>query len=721
MSTPAYFAIAARGTESVLATELAALGITPVVVERGGVRFGTNLEDGYRACLWSRVASRILYPLASFDAPDADTLYDRIHQITWTDHLTPRRTLAVDVAGKDAPAGPGHFLALKTKDAIVDRIRAAHGQRPSVDTKTPDLRINLHVAGPQVTVNLDLSGRGLHRRGQPRRGAEAPLKENLAAAILGLAGWPDTGPETPLFDPLCGSGTLLLEAAAMRLDRAPGLGRPLPGGGGWEGHDPAVWQELQTEAEERRDAAARHELRLAGADASATAVTAARRAVIETGLAGRVTIAQGELRDAEPPWPTPGLVVTNPPYGARLGEEGELGPLYELLGDVLKQRFAGWTAWVFTGSARLGKQIGLRPASRHVLFNGPIESRLLELPMAAEPVTGTGGPGWRRASPEAKALTTRITKNLARIRPWAKRTGTTCYRIYDADVPAYNLAIDWYDGAVRIEEYARPRKVRVADAERRLRDALHVVPELLDVAADQLTLRVRQRRGAGQQHDRRGETGHTRIVQEGGLGFEVNLEDYLDTGLFLDDRLLRLRIKQQASRLRFLNLFAYTCTASVAAAAGGARATTSVDLSKRYLDWGRRNFRLNDIDPDAHALVRAEVGQWLSRGRDPYDLVFVAPPTYSRSRAMQTEFDIQRDHVGLLERIHDRLSPGGEILFATNLRTFQLDAVVETRFAAEEITAEVTPPDFERRPRLRAWSLTPRRGRASKGRGRRVQ
>ena len=711
MSRPAYFAIAARGTESVLADEFNALGIAPVAIERGGVRFGTNLEDGYRACLWSRIASRILHPLATFDAPDAGTLYDGIRDISWADHLEPRRTLAVDVAGKDAPAGPGHFLALKAKDAIVDRIRESCGQRPNVDTKTPNLRINLHVAGPRVTVSLDLSGRGLHRRGRERSGADAPLKENLAAAILRLACWPDAAPDIPLFDPLCGSGTLLLEAAAMRLDRAPGLGRPLPGGGGWKGHNATLWQRLQDEAEERRHASESQPVRLAGADAAAKAVAAARRTLQAARLTGKITIVQGELRDAQPPWSTPGLVVTNPPYGVRLGEEGELGPFYGLLGDVLKRRFAGWTAWVFTGNIRLGKQIGLRPASRHVLFNGPIESRLLELPIATQPVAGTAGPGWRRASPEAKALTTRLTKNLAQIRPWAKRFGTSCYRIYDADVPVYNLAIDWYEGAVRIEEYARPRKVRVADAERRLRDALHVVPDLLGVTAEQVTLRVRQRRGANQRHDRRENAGRTRVVREGGLRFEVNLEDYLDTGLFLDDRLLRHRIQQRAHRRQFLNLFAYTCTASVAAAAGGALATTSIDLSKRHLEWGRRNFRLNGIDPKAHQLVRAEASQWLSCSRDRYDLVLVSPPTHSGSRAMQTGFDIQRDHVTLFERVCDRLAPGGELIFAPNLRSFELDTVVGTRCSIEEITSEVTPLDFERRPRLRAWSLKLRGGR----------
>lgn len=690
-------------------------GVALVEPDRGGVRFGETLADGYLACLWSRIASRVLLPLASFDAPDADALYDGVRAVAWPDHIGVNQTLAVDVAGKNAPAGPGHFLALKTKDAIVDAIRDHAGARPSVDTAHPDVRVNLHVAASKVTVNIDLSGRGLHRRGIERAGAEAPLKENLAAALLRLAGWAGQPPETPLFDPMCGSGTLLIEAAWMALDVAPGAERAVPGDGGWKGHDVELWRRLQRDAVERTRSAAARTLRIAGCDASATAVSAARDNLRRAGLTDRVRIDRRELRDVEPPWTDPGVLMTNPPYGERLGDSSELGPLYALLGDVLKRRFAGWRAWVFTGNLRLGKQIGLRPASKQVLYNGPIESRLLELPIADTPVAGDSGPGWRRASGESKALVTRLRKNLARLRPWAARERVTCYRVYDADVPEYNIAVDWYDGAVRVEEYARPRKVSAGDAERRLRDALLVVPEMLDVPPEAVVLRVRQRQTTGRQHYRRDEGGHTRVVQEGDLRFEVNLEDYLDTGLFLDDRLLRRRIGADAKGRDVLNLFAYTCTASVAAAAGSARATTSIDLSNPYLAWGRRNFQLNQIDPGSHRFIRADVLDWLPRQRGGrYDLIFLGPPTHSRSKAMRAELDLQRDHGQLIRGASALLAPGGELLFTTNLRSFILDPTLASQFRVREITAEVTPKDFERRPRLRAWSFRQTRSRQTR-------
>ncbi|MCP3982478.1 MAG: bifunctional 23S rRNA (guanine(2069)-N(7))-methyltransferase RlmK/23S rRNA (guanine(2445)-N(2))-methyltransferase RlmL [bacterium] len=702
-----FFATASRGTEDVLAQELRQLGIDDVEAQRGGVAFGTRLEDGYLACLWSRVASRVLMPLDSFEIQNADELYDAARGIDWTDHLGADRTLAVDAAGGRCPAGPRHYVALKTKDAIVDCLREAEGGRPDVDTKNPDVRINLHLDGPRVTVNLDLGGGSLHRRGIGRAGAEAPLKENLAAAILRIARWPERSADAPLFDPLCGSGTLLLEAAWMALDIAPGLLRGTHGMSRWRGHDAATWQRLRGDAIERRDAGAEHMPRVAGSDASAATLRLARENFRRAGLTRLARLATCDLSQVVPPWDTPGLVVTNPPYGERLGESGELVPLYQELGDVLRRRFPGWSAWVFTGNPELGKRIGLKPASRHVLYNGPIESRLIEIPISDKRVAGEGGPAWRQASPESGSFAKRLKKNLRELRPWARRERLTCYRMYDADVPQYNVAVDWWDGAARVEEYARPKKVSAEDAERRVRDALLVTAEVLDLEPSLVTLRVRSRRADGEQHGRRGDSRRVREVQEGDLRFQVNLDDYLDTGLFLDDRLLRRRIRERVEGKSFLNLFAYTCAASVAAAAGGARTSTSVDLSNTYLEWGKRNFALNELSTWAHRFVRADALQWLARGGDRkhYDLIFVAPPTYSKSKGMQQDFDVQRDHGRLLSAVARRLAPGGEILFTTNLKTFVFEAARPGGLAVREITEEVTPRDFARRPRLKAWQL----------------
>jgi 23S rRNA (guanine2445-N2)-methyltransferase / 23S rRNA (guanine2069-N7)-methyltransferase len=702
-----FFAVAPRGTERVLSDELRAHGVVAVEEQRGGVAFGRQLGDAYLACLWSRVASRVLFPLHSFEAPDAATLYEGVRSIDWVQHLGPDNTLAVDVAGKNAPAGPGHFLALKTKDAIVDRIRDSEGARPSIDTADPDVRINVHVNRSLVTVNVDLSGRGLHRRGIDRVGTDAPLKENLAAAILRLAGWPGRDSSSPFFDPMCGSGTLLLEAAWMALEVAPGSHRTHLAATGWRGHDQALWSRLVKDAGERTRSAAGRTLRISGADSSSAAVAVARENLQRAGLASRVPVAQCELRASGPPSTTPGLLITNPPYGARLGETDALRPLYELLGDVLKRRFAGWSAWVFTGNPELGKRIGLRPVARHVLFNGPIESRLLEIPISDAPVAASGGPGWRRRSPESKALVTRLRRNLRHLRPWAARQRVTSYRIYDADVPEYNVAIDWYDGAARVEEYVRPRKVPAADAERRLRDALLVVPEMLDIDPESVVLGGGRRPAGDERRPRADEQPPVRTVQEGDLCFEVSLASQLDTGLRLDDRLLRQHVHTESRDRDVLNLFADTCTASVAAAVGGARSTTSIDPSAASLAWGRRNLTLNHVESDRHHLLQTDVPRWLSRnGHQRYDLVLLAAPTDASVKPMRTGLDIQRDHVRLIEHIGRLLRPAGEVLLVTHAPDFTLDADRIRDFRIQEITGDITPRDFERRPRMRAWSLS---------------
>ena len=491
---PRFFATASRGTEEVLAEELDGLGAAPVLALRGGVRFGTTLEHVYRACLWSRVASRVLIPLDVFEIRDAEELYAGVHAIPWTDHLGPERTMAVAVAGADSPAGPSHFVALKTKDAIVDRIRAVEGARPNVDKRSPDLRIHVHVRGPRVTVSLDLAGQGLHHRGLERRAAAAPLRENLAAALLRMTGWPRQARETPLLDPMCGSGTLLLEAAAMALDLAPGLARGGFGAPGWRRHDAGLWKRLREEAEQRQADAGKGPLRIAGLDASTAAVRGTRDMVRRAGLQRHIRVDAGELRDASPPWRDSGILVTNPPYGERIGEAGELGPLYELLGDVLKQRFPGWTAWVLSGNRALEKRIGLRPASKRELFNGPIACRWLEIPITERAATGTGGPGWRRPGEEARGFGNRLRTNRKRLGSLGQERRADllqALRLGHPDLQPLRGLVR--RGGARRGVRAAAARSPPADADRRLRDALAVIPEVLEVPSADVVLRVRRR------------------------------------------------------------------------------------------------------------------------------------------------------------------------------------------------------------------------------------
>jgi len=400
----ALFATTAKGMEDLLLDEVHALGGRSAEVARGGVSFAGSLEVAYRVCLWSRVANRVLLPLAGFAAPTPQALYDGVRTIRWWEQLDARRTLAVDCALSRSRITHSHFAALKTKDAIVDQLRERTGTRPSVDVAHPDVRVNVYLHEDHATVSLDLSGASLHRRAYRHGGGAAPLKENLAAAVLLLADWPQLATAgAPFVDPMCGSGTLPIEAALMAARIAPGRQRMYFGFLGWHGHQPALWARLCQEAEAQEIRDPRRLPPIHGYDASAAAVRGALVNVEHAGLRGRVHIEKRALADSAPiaargSHHLPGIVVANPPYGERLGHSAGLGALYAELGDTLRRKFPGWTGYVLTGNPTLGKRIGLRSARRHVLYNGAIECRLLVFPISSKPVSGAAAPRWRRAA-----------------------------------------------------------------------------------------------------------------------------------------------------------------------------------------------------------------------------------------------------------------------------------------------------------------------------------
>jgi 23S rRNA (guanine2445-N2)-methyltransferase / 23S rRNA (guanine2069-N7)-methyltransferase len=703
-----FFATVPKGMEEPLAEELAELGAASVAKVRAGASFTGTLETAYRACLWSRTASRILLPVATFEAPTAEALYEGIQTIRWSEHLSPPGTLAVDFSSSESEIAHTHFGALKVKDAIVDQLRSSSGERPSIDLDRPDLRVNVYLRKNQAIASIDLSGESLHRRGWRGEASPAPLKENLAAAILMLAEWPRIWREGGgLVDPMCGSGTLPIEAAMLACDVAPGLGRQQFGFTRWRGHRQEIWERLLEEARERD---ARHRidrLPIAGYDVEAPAIRSALVNAKRAGLHGKIQLERRELVGCEPIGERPGVLLVNPPYGERIGDVEDLKPLYRRIGDTLKQRFPGWTGYVFTGNLELAKQIGLKIARRQVLFNGAIECRLLKIPIHEQAPL----PGPQPLSPGAEMFSNRLRKNFKHLSKWAKREGVTCFRVYDADLPEYAVAVDLYERYVHVQEYQRPATVDASRAELRLHDALAVIPEVLGVRREDLFLKIRRRQRGKSQYQKLNARQDFREVREDGFTFAVNFTDYLDTGLFLDHRLVRKRIGELARGRRFLNLFAYTGTATVYAARGGASSTTSVDLSRTYLDWARRNLELNRIRGPRHELVRADCLEWIKSERRRYGLIFLDPPTFSRSKSMSTTFDVQRDHLDLLRAVARLLEPGGILVFSTNFQRFKMDAAALGELSIEEITRSTLPPDFARSPRIhRAYQITRRQG-----------
>ena len=713
----AFFASCGKGLEYLLADELVALGCARATAAVAGANADGTLLDAQRAVLWSRLASRVLWPIAGFECEDEHALYAGAAAVDWPQHLAPGDTLAVDAHVSGDALTHARYAAQRVKDAVVDVMRERTGARPDVDLDAPGLRLNLVVRKGRAILSVDLGGGPMHRRGWRRQQGEAPLKETLAAAVLLRGGWPAAARAGGhLLDPMCGSGTLLIEGALMAADVAPGLvrhGDRLPTQ--WRGFDVAGWRALRDDALQR-GAAGRAALApvFHGRDSDPHAIASARMNADAAGVAGAIDLRVADIASlvVGAASAATGVVVCNPPYDARLAADPAL---YRALGDALRRAVPDWRASLLCGDRELAHATGLRARKTYPVFNGPIECTLL----VCDPVA----PPQRRQADAPPALSegatmvaNRLRRNLRRLKAWREREGVTCFRAYDADLPEYAAAIDAYvtdetlpRTFLHVQEYAAPADIPEDLQRRRLADLLAAAREVFDLPREQVAVKTRARGRGGSKYGQFDTRGDFLPVREGDVRLRVNLFDYLDTGLFLDHRPLRLRLADEAEDKRFLNLFGYTGAATVHAAAGRARQTTTVDLSATYLQWCAENLALNQLTGPRHRLVQADALAWLQADTGQYDLVFCDPPTFSNSKRAQ-DFDIQARHVDLLRAAVARLAPGGVLYFSNNFRRFRLDEAASGQFATiEDISPSTIPPDFERNPRIhRTWRMTQR-------------
>ena len=714
-----WFASCPKGLEGLLADELMALGADTTRETVAGVYFDGPLALAYRACLWSRLANRILHPIASLEAVDGDTLYRELGGIDWGALFGPEQSIAIDFTGQNSEIRNTQFGAQRSKDAIVDWFVAKVGQRPSVERNNPDVRLNIRLVRDQAHLSIDFSGGSLHQRGYRLRTGAAPLKENLAAAILLRADWPGVAARGgALLDPMCGSATLLLEGAMMVADIAPGLARQRFGFEQLRMHNAPQWQAILSDARgraERGRAAQLPDIR--GYDADPKVVRRAQENIARIGLEKVVRVSCKPLAELTRPThqslPT-GLLICNPPYGERLGDKESLVYLYRQLGEVMLAEFAGWQAAVFTSDLDLGRATGLRSHKRYALWNGAIAASLLLFDLADNELRGSA-PAVRALPTEtpaaslsagAQMFANRIGKNRKRLASWVKREQVECYRLYDADMPEYAVAVDMYGKQVHVAEYQAPRGVDPQAAERRMDEVRAALPAALDVPADAIAYKQRRRQRGNQQYEKQASRGELLDVKEGRARLLVNLHDYLDTGLFLDHRPLRLRIGREAEGKDFLNLFCYTGSATVHAALGGARSTTSVDMSNTYLGWLRKNLAHNGLDETRNLMVKADCMRWLAEQGGRYDLVLLDPPSFSNSKAMQDSFDVQGDHAGLVRAAMGVLRENGQLYFSNNRRGFKLDAALQAEFVCKDITSKTLDPDFQRNQKIHCcWSI----------------
>lgn len=748
-----FFATCPKGFEKLLAEELASLKIPQVRALRGQVSFGGELADAYHACLWSRLASRVLLVLARVDAHTADSLYEGLCRIDWTSHLAPGATFAIDAHGTNANLRNTQFVALRSKDAISDVIFHARGARPMTDTNRPDVTVAVRVSGERATVCIDLSGEPLFHRGYDSRAAKdvAPLRPDYAAALLAAGGWfREVRHGDPVLAALwAGQGSVLAEAAGAALDRAPGLLRPRWGFEGWAGHDAAAWEALLDDADRRAEAGEKNDLTLLACDTRRGAESACRQTLRAAGISREVSfVGVPEAADAVRTAKGGRLVTCDLSWL----DDDSLAVEASVLSEA--SAVAGLSVAALAKSDSLDAALRAEPAARVDVYVGREDGELAfyeatdELAAPAE-VTLAGNVRVPVLVPASDQFARRLAK-VAKLRAkWARREDVSCYRVYDADLPDYSVAIELYQGLegrgrwLQISEYAAPKDIDRQLARRRLMDVLAIAPRALDVDPRCVNLRVRTRARGGSQYAGHGSAPTTperhedayarlrgqradlrnrhkpsltdlpegaHLVDEGGLTFEVNFSTRLDCGIFLDHRETRSRIremmKQTLGSKRFLNLFAYTGTATCYAADGGAKHTTTVDLSRPSLDWARRNMARNGFRGPEHEFVQADVLSYINEQRhspNRWDLVFCDVPTFSNSQRMRkSSFDVQRDHVELIIGVSRLLTRNGSAIFSCNLRGFKPDveALKKAGVVLEDITEQTIPEDFQRNKKI---------------------
>ncbi len=730
MKNHLFFASCSKGLEDILVAELTGLGITEIKTGNGGVHFEGEMRQAYLACLWSRVASRILLKLSDFSVNSEDDLYAAIKMIDWSAHMTVTDDFAIDCFSSHPAIKNSHYATLRIKDAIVDQFKETCGSRPDVSREHPSIRINVYLSERECIAYLDLSGEPLHMRAYRQSAGTAPLRETLAAAMLYRAKWQDFADnKQPLFDPMCGSGTLLIEGAMIAANMAPGLLRDYYGFLGWKQFDADLWSLLHQQAEQGLAQRIKDLPVIVGCDYVKQVLDIAEKNIAAAGFSAQIKLELADTSKTIPFLPAgQGLVISNPPYGKRLGQIQQLRTLYLRLGKNLKQFFPGWTAAIFTAEDELAKSIGLRAFHKNTLFNGAIKCTLYQYHINDNHRDDKAVSGSNLDSRQAETrlfsphkevneyvqmFVNRLKKNNKHLTKWARKNHISCYRIYDADIPQYAVAIDRYEGWIHVQEYAAPKTVNQSKAFRRLTDVLDVIAQTLDVEADRIVLKVRKKQSGKSQYQQLDNKHKRLIVHESGLKFIINLYDYLDTGLFADHRKTRQLIYRLAAGSKFLNLFAYTGSATVYAAAGGATSTTTVDMSNTYLQWAEENLRLNGFNGRKqsvinHAFIRADCTQWLweaKRAGKLYDLIFLDPPTFSNSTKMQNSFDIQRDHGELISLTMHLLQPQGCLIFSTNARKFKLAKALQQQYAVREITSITMTEDFRRKPLHRSWGI----------------
>ncbi|MDC7241767.1 MAG: bifunctional 23S rRNA (guanine(2069)-N(7))-methyltransferase RlmK/23S rRNA (guanine(2445)-N(2))-methyltransferase RlmL [Spirochaetales bacterium] len=709
--------------EDLLEQEVLALGGTIDKRTRGGLAFSGTLETIYEFSLKTRIAGHLLLKLHEFEVDGLDSIAREAAGFDWSSVMRAGGSFSCRSTMKRSSLNQ-KMAALKLKDGIADYWREKTGERPDVDRENPEYSYQVHVfEDSRAELYLDLSGDTLSNRGYRLDTAKAALRENTAAALLLRSGWPELSEKGAVFaDPMCGSGTILVEAAMIAGNLPSQLFRSHYGFLNWTGHDQDLWEDCMDRAEQEWKAGLEKLPRIVGFDHDRHAVAAAAENIRRAGLDRYIHVEKRELSDfvftealkAE----AGGLMLTNPPYGQRIGDKGTLYSLYRELGDLVRRPdFDGWQLSVISDDRSLIKSIGLKSSRENRVMNGALSCTLVHYELFSSP-RGERGPSGkpeqkvsvqdRDWSEEGRQFLNRLIKRRKHLNKWMKREEVSCCRIYDADLPNFNFAIDVYENKwIHVQEYKAPSSVDQAKAEKRIAESVEILGALYEIPKYQIYLKQRRRQKGQDQYKSLSSKGERYLINEWGQRIWVNFTDYLDTGIFLDHRNIRRWIKENSEGKSLLNLFSYTCTASLMAAAGGAEKIVSVDSSRAYLSWGQDNFALNKYDRRDYRFERSDSFQFLRNSRDYFDLIFLDPPTFSNSKSRASVFDVQSDHEGLIHLCMKRLKRGGTLIFSNNYRQFEMSEKLTNEYSIKEVSSWSVSEDFKgKKNGHRCWFIS---------------
>ncbi|MCX7554174.1 bifunctional 23S rRNA (guanine(2069)-N(7))-methyltransferase RlmK/23S rRNA (guanine(2445)-N(2))-methyltransferase RlmL [Marinicella sp. S1101] len=680
--------------ELLLKDELIQLGTEEVSEGLAGVHATASTATWLNVVMWSRLANRVYLKLASAQCANKKDLYAAIAAIQWSPLCNEiPKTLSIKFNGTNKELNNSHFSSQVTKDAICDQLNEAYGFRPKVVSSDGHLSVYARLKYKQLDIYQDITGQSLHQRGYRGVNTLAPLKENLAAAILIRAGWPDLANQNHnLIDPMCGSGTLLTEGWQMACDIAPNARIKSHALFTWHGFNAQLWTKMLMAAEQRAEAGqASFKGQIIGVDHHKDSISQANKNLANLPHTKRISFQYQTLDKFRIP-PRNNLIVCNPPYGVRL-QKNYLSSWVQLR-DWLSAKVNDAKAAVLTPDEAKGWLLGYRATQSYALLNGaiPIQLRLFEV---SNDNKLTLPEGQLFALPAAaQMLANRLKKNKNQLQNWLDKNAIEAYRLYDADIPEYAVAIDCYQNHIHIQEYQAPKTIDEKKAALHLNHVMLAVQSVLQPKIEKIHLKTRQKQKDKQQYNKLNEQEDRFVVNEQGRKYLIDLEQYLDTGLFLDHRWLRNHVQKISKNNKVLNLFSYTGAISVAAAHGGAHSVVSVDTSKTYLKWAEENFALNGLRQQQHRFVRSDVMDFLARCSEQFDVIVTDPPTFSNSHSRDEDWSVQKDHAKMIRAAMKLLNKDGVLFFSNNFRKFSLGVDLKQEYNIKNITETSFDPDF---------------------------